>query len=173
MADRVNSLLADLAHCSGDHSCELCNHCDNGNFMCIDNLAADAADVLQEYVDRCKRYADEIMMLRERIKQGMRGDKYYEIWALWAFCKRQDVPAEIMPLFDGWALVFPNSGDFVQHKFSYMGDSGALEPAIGCEDDFSPVMLNEAKVLVLKHRQRLAVPRVPLPDKPEVPRDDT
>lgn len=66
MADRVNSLLADLAHCSGGNSCELCNHCDNGNFMCIDNLAADAADVLQEYVDRCKRYADEIMMLREQ-----------------------------------------------------------------------------------------------------------
>lgn len=66
MADRVNSLLADLAHCSGDHSCELCNHCDNGNFMCIDNLAADAADMLQEYVDRCARYADEIMALRER-----------------------------------------------------------------------------------------------------------
>lgn len=48
------------------------------------------------------------------------------------------------------------------------GDSGALEPAIGCEDDFSPVMLNEAKVLVLKHRQRLAVPRVELPDAPGV-----
>lgn len=68
MADRVNSLLADLAHCSGDHSCELCNHCDNGNFMCIDNLAADAADVLQEYVDRCKSYADEIMALREKFR---------------------------------------------------------------------------------------------------------
>lgn len=69
MADRVNSLLADLAHCSGDHSCELCNHCDNGNFMCIDNLAADAADVLQEYVDRCKSYADEIMALREKFRE--------------------------------------------------------------------------------------------------------
>lgn len=68
MADRVNSLLADLAHCSGDHSCELCNHCDNGNFMCIDNLAADAADVLQEYVDRCARYADEVMALREKYR---------------------------------------------------------------------------------------------------------
>ena len=66
MADRVNSLLADLAHCSGDHSCELCNHCDNGNFVCIDNLAADAADVLQEYVDRCARYAEEAMELREK-----------------------------------------------------------------------------------------------------------
>lgn len=34
--------------------------------MCIDNLAADAADVLQEYVDRCKRYAEETMELREK-----------------------------------------------------------------------------------------------------------
>ena len=65
MAGRVNELLADLMHCSGDHSCELCKHCDNGNFMCIDNLAADAAVLLQEYVDRCKRYADEIITLRE------------------------------------------------------------------------------------------------------------
>ena len=132
-----------------------------------------AADMLQDYVDRCKRYADEIMALRERVKQGMRGDKYYEIWALWAFCKRQDVPAEIVPLFDGWKLVFPNGDDFVQHEYSYMSIRGDLEPAIGCEDDYSPVCLDDARALVLKHRQRLAVPRVELPDKPEVPHDDT
>lgn len=66
MADRVNSLLTDLRHCSGDHSCELCNHCDTGDYTCIDSLAADTANVLQEYVDRCKRYADEIMALREQ-----------------------------------------------------------------------------------------------------------
>lgn len=168
MADRTNNLLTDLRRCAEGASCHLCGHNDGEAFMCMSNLAADAADVLQEYVDRCARYADEIMALRERVKQGMRGDKYYEIWALWAFCKRQDMPAEIVPLFDGWKLVFPNGDDFVQHEFSYMGDSGALEPAIDCEDDFSPVMLNEAKVLVLKHRQRLAVPRVELPHKPGV-----
>lgn len=127
-----------------------------------------AADKIEELVERCARYAEEIAVLRQRVKQGLRDNKYYEIWALLAFCKRQDVPSEIVPLFDGWALVFPNSGDFVQHKFSYMGDSGALEPAIGCEDDFSPVTLEEAKALVLKHRQRLAVPRVELPDKSKV-----
>lgn len=170
MADRVNSLLAELRRCTVAN-CGTCKRRESS--AACDGLVREAADVLQEYVDRSKRYADEIMALRERVKQGMRGDKYYEIWALWAFCKRQDVPAEIVPLFDGWKLVFPNGDDFVQHEFSYMGDSGALEPAIGCEDDFSPVMLNEAKVLVLKHRQRLAVPRVELPDGPEVPHDDT
>nr|DAJ73100.1 MAG TPA: Protein of unknown function (DUF551) [Caudoviricetes sp.] len=68
MADRVNSLLADLRHCSGGRSCNLCNHCDTGYSACIDSLAADAADVLQEYIDRCKRYADEILALQGRCR---------------------------------------------------------------------------------------------------------
>lgn len=33
---------------------------------CFDALMLAAADRLEEYVDRCKRYADEIMELRER-----------------------------------------------------------------------------------------------------------
>lgn len=168
MADRVNSLLADLRRCLGDELCIECGHRIGGVGVCVDRLMVDAAYVLQEYVDRCARYADEIMALRERVKQGMRGDKYYEIWALWAYCKRHDIPAEMESLFDGWKLVFPNGGDFVQHEFSYMSIRGDLEPAIGCEDDFSPVGLDDARALVLKHRQRLSVPRVDLPNKPEV-----
>lgn len=162
--DRLNAVLEAL-HFRFDVGCGTCDGCEK--LPECASLDVSAFELLQEYVDRCARYADEVMALRERVKQGMRGDKYYEIWALWAFCKHQDVPAEIVPLFDGWKLVFPNGDDFVQHEFSYMGDSGALEPAIGCEDDFSPVMLNEAKVLVLKHRQRLAVPRVALPETKE------
>lgn len=135
---------------------------------CHADMLSSAADMLQEYVDRCARYAEEAMALRERAKQGMEGGKYYEIWALWAYCKRHDIPAKMEPLFDGWKLAFPGGGDFVQHEFSYMSIRGDLEPAIGCEDDYSPVCLDDARALVLKHRQRLAVPRVPLPDKPEV-----
>lgn len=166
MAGRVNELLAELRGCGETLDCRGCRRA-NSPVLC-QSLVAEAADVLQEYVDRSKRYADEIMALRERVKQGMRGDKYYEIWALWAFCKRKDVPAEIVPLFDGWKLVFPNGDDFVQHEYSYMSIRGDLEPAIGCEDDYSPVCLDDARALVMKHRQRLAVPRVELPDKPEV-----
>ena len=165
MAGRVNSLLAELRNCGDGSSCGDCKRL--GSAAECQGLVVEAADVLQEYVDRCKRYADEIMELRERVKQGLRGDKYYEIWALWAYCKRHDIPAKIEPLFDGWKLVFANGDDFVQHAFSYMSIRGDLEPAIGCEDDFSPVTLEEAKVLVQKHRQRLMVPCMELPDGSE------
>lgn len=68
MADRVNSLLADLKRCAADMLCIACGHRiggDGGSLVCGDRLMIDAADVLQEYVDRCARYADEIMTLRE------------------------------------------------------------------------------------------------------------
>ena len=169
MADRANSLLADLKRLKVETGSLACMGCGREHNCGVHGCAIlrESADVLQEYVDRCKRYAEEIMALRERVKQGMAGDKYYEIWALLAYCKRQDISAEIEPLFDGWKLVFPNGDDFVQHEYSYMGNTGALEPAIGCEDDFSPVTLEAAKVLVLKYRKRLVVPRVELPEAKE------
>lgn len=163
--DRLNAVLEAL-HFRFDVGCGTCDGCEK--LPECASLDVSAYELLQEYVDRCARYADEDMALRERVKQGLQGENYFEIWALWNYCKRQDIPVEIEPLFDGWKLVFPNGDDIVQHAFSYMGTSGALEPAIGCEDDFSPVTLEEAKVLVLKHRQRLSVPRVDLPDNPEV-----
>ena len=69
MADRVNSLLADLKRCAVDMLCIACGHRiggDGGSLVCGDRLMIDAADVLQEYVDRCKRYAEETMELREK-----------------------------------------------------------------------------------------------------------
>ena len=69
MAGRVNSLLADLKRCAVDMLCIACGHRiggDGGSLVCGDRLMIDAADVLQEYVDRCARYADEIMALREK-----------------------------------------------------------------------------------------------------------
>ena len=37
---------------------------------CFDALMLAAADRLEEYVDRCKRYADEIMELRTQAEKG-------------------------------------------------------------------------------------------------------
>ena len=37
---------------------------------CIRSLMTAAADRLEEYVDRCKRYADEIMELRTQAEKG-------------------------------------------------------------------------------------------------------
>lgn len=69
MADRVNSLRADLRRCAVDNLCIDCGHRiggDGSSLVCGDRLMIDAADMLQEYVDRCARYADEIMALREQ-----------------------------------------------------------------------------------------------------------
>lgn len=63
MADRVNSLLEELRGCGETWACGDCKR-GNSPEMC-QSLVLDAADVLQEYVERCKRYADEIMALRE------------------------------------------------------------------------------------------------------------
>ena len=40
---------------------------DTDGVWCFDALMLAAADRLEEYVDRCKRYADEIMELREQL----------------------------------------------------------------------------------------------------------
>lgn len=39
------------------------------NFLCSDALVRAAADRLEEYVDRCARFSEEIMVLRERLKK--------------------------------------------------------------------------------------------------------
>lgn len=66
MADRVNELLAELRGCGETLGCCGCKRA-NSPGLCL-SLVAEAADVLQEYVDRCKRYADEIMALRGRCR---------------------------------------------------------------------------------------------------------
>ena len=63
MAGRVIELLAELRGCGETLDCRGCKRV-NSPVLC-QSLVAEAADMLQEYVDRCKRYADEIMTLRE------------------------------------------------------------------------------------------------------------
>ena len=52
-----------------------CRDC-GSNSLCLNGemnvycAVRDAADRLEEYVDRCKRYAEEIMVLRERVAGG-------------------------------------------------------------------------------------------------------
>lgn len=68
MADRVNSLLADLKRLKVETGSLTCMGCGREHNCGVHGCAVlrEAADVLQEYVDRSKRYADEIMALRER-----------------------------------------------------------------------------------------------------------
>ena len=68
MADRVNSLLADLKRLKVETGSLACMGCgrehDCGVHGCV--ILRESADVLQEYVDRCARYAEETMELREK-----------------------------------------------------------------------------------------------------------
>jgi len=68
MADRVNSLLADLKRLKVETGSLACLACGREHNCGVHGCAVlrKAADVLQECVDRCKRYADEIMALREK-----------------------------------------------------------------------------------------------------------
>lgn len=68
MADRVNSLLADLKRLKGETGSLACMGCGREHNCGVHGCAIlrESADVLQEYVDRCARYAEEAMALREK-----------------------------------------------------------------------------------------------------------
>lgn len=61
--DRLNAVLEAL-HFRFDVGCRTCDDCEN--LPECAGLDVSAFELLQEYVDRCARYADEIMALREK-----------------------------------------------------------------------------------------------------------
>lgn len=96
-----------------------------------------------------------------RMRQAKRGKtqrKYREILALYLYCVEVRMDARLERLHDGWAIRFPNGGDFAQHAGTYGTNDGFVEPAIGCEADYSPVSLREAEKLICENRKRLMTP---------------
>lgn len=81
--------------------------------------------------------------------------KYTEIKELFDYCIKQGINATIELLWDGYAIRFPNGGDFIQHGHSYGSRVGCVEPAIGCRLDYTAVPLENAKALVRYHKDRL------------------
>lgn len=61
--DRLNAVLEAL-HFRFDVGCGTCDGCEK--LPECASLDVNAYELLQEYVDRCARYADEIMALREK-----------------------------------------------------------------------------------------------------------
>ena len=97
-----------------------------------------------------------------RMRQTKRGKvrrKYGEILALYRYCVEAGMDVRLERLHDGWAVRFPNGGDFAQHAGTYGTHDGFVEPAIGCEVDYSPVSLREAEKLICENRKRLMTPR--------------
>lgn len=60
---KTTDLVADLRVCRHG-GCSACGH-DCGTAACIDHVIEDAADKIEELVDRCARYAEEIAVLRQ------------------------------------------------------------------------------------------------------------
>lgn len=78
---------------------------------------------------------------------------YNEIKELYEYCKGLKIPCRLEPLFDGYKLVLPNGGDFVQHYGSY--NSGCcVEPAIGCDFDYTACTLSVAKKIVEEYYEQ-------------------
>ena len=63
---KTTDLVADLRVCRHG-GCSACGH-DCGTAECIDHVIEDAADKIEELVERCARYAEEIAVLREKSK---------------------------------------------------------------------------------------------------------
>lgn len=96
-----------------------------------------------------------------RMRQAKRGKvrrKYGEILTLYQYCVQAGMDVRLERLHDGWAIRFPNGGDFAQHAGTYGTNDGFVEPAIGCEADYSPVSLREAEKLICENRERLVTP---------------
>ena len=91
-----------------------------------------------------------------RYWEAMKENRYFEIWALYVYCRKLGIDAEITPLFTGWCLSFPDGSNFIQHEHSYGSDDGCLEPEIVCDMDYSRVPLWHARALVAAYRERLA-----------------
>lgn len=68
MKVNTSDIVAALRHCSapGGSVCESCAFANDP--WCGDVLFTEAANRLEEYVDRCARYAEEIAHLRSRLE---------------------------------------------------------------------------------------------------------
>lgn len=64
----TNDIIRSLAVCAGP-GCQGCCHLGDPSESCIKQLAAEAHAALTEMQDRCARYAEEIMVLREMLKK--------------------------------------------------------------------------------------------------------
>lgn len=60
---KTADLVADLRVCLHGE-CSVCGH-ECGNADCLDRIMEDAADKIEELVERCARYAEEIAVLRQ------------------------------------------------------------------------------------------------------------
>lgn len=82
--------------------------------------------------------------------------KYTEILKLRKFCEKIGVEVQLERLYGGYALIFNNGADFIQHQFSFGNDVGCVEPGgISEKLDYTAVPLEKAKALVRYYKDKL------------------
>lgn len=80
---KTTDLVADLRVCRHG-SCSACGH-DCGTAECIDHVIEDAADKIEDLVERCARYAEEIAVLRQTNEDtGLEPDEVAELQKDWS-----------------------------------------------------------------------------------------
>lgn len=66
----TNDVIQSLGVCAGEGGCGGCGFRDDLGGRCITELMLEAHAALTAAQDRCARYAEEIMVLRERLKEA-------------------------------------------------------------------------------------------------------
>mgnify|MGYP006931933140 CR=1 FL=1 len=66
----TNDIIRDLSVCAFEEGCQECSRLCDPEVGCIEVLTAEACSALTKMQDRCARYAEEIMVLRERLKEA-------------------------------------------------------------------------------------------------------
>lgn len=91
-----------------------------------DRIAVDAADRLEELVDRCARYAEEIAVLRERVEVGCRDASPYA-----AATERQVVGGGVTDAPDGTEKIYGDTGLTAENAAALQKDWRDLCTVIG------------------------------------------
>lgn len=121
---KTTDLVADLRTCLRGE-CSTCGH-ECGNADCLDRIMEDAADRLDELVDRCARYAEEIAVLRERGKRSVEDASPYA-----AATERQAVGGGVPDAPDGTEKIYGDTGLTAEDAAALQKDWSDLCTVIG------------------------------------------
>lgn len=125
---KTEEIVRSLRCCAGD-SCEGCPYdesCYEYNAECIGEAMGAAADKIEELVDRCARYADEIAVLRERGKRAVEDASPYA-----AATERQAVGGGVPDAPDGTEKIYGDTGLTAEDAAALQKDWSDLCTVVG------------------------------------------
>ena len=110
----------------GCGDCAFEPQCDEDAVGCVGGLCDAAADKIEELVDRCARYAEEIAVLRERGKRAVEDASPYA-----AATERQAVGGGVPDAPDGTEKIYGDTGLTAEDAAALQKDWSDLRTVIG------------------------------------------